>query len=189
MLPISTLLHLTGYYRFLCYEIAVVNQAVIGERCPALARYSACFFCAMCPARNPGEVLFYPDRLMFHDTTCLPALADFAAMRDLTAELGGDARKINPHSCGADHRSFGDCGALRQPGCGGGKSARRLSSQPEERYRFIRWAEQSLDNFRVIPPGTGIIHLMNLENIAEVVSTDRRGGRSAAPPGLHDCDR
>ena len=118
------------------------------------------------------EVEFYPDRLMFHDTTCLPALADFAAMRDLTAELGGDARAINPHIPAVltiDHsvivESYASSDALED-------NLQFDFRRNAERYRFIRWAEQSLDNFRVIPPGTGIIHLMNLEAIAEVATVD-----------------
>ena len=118
------------------------------------------------------EVEFYPDRLMFHDTTCLPALADFAAMRDLTAELGGDARAINPHIPAVltiDHsvivESYASADALEE-------NLQFDFRRNAERYRFIRWAEQSLDNFRVIPPGTGIIHLMNLEAIAEVATVD-----------------
>lgn len=120
------------------------------------------------------EVAFYPDRLMFHDTTCLPALADFAAMRDLTAELGGDARAINPHIPAVltiDHsvivESYASANALEE-------NLQFDFRRNAERYRFIRWAEQSLDNFRVIPPGTGIIHLMNLEAIAEVATVDER---------------
>ncbi|HBC0022773.1 TPA: aconitate hydratase AcnA, partial [Enterobacter hormaechei subsp. steigerwaltii] len=120
------------------------------------------------------EVEFYPDRLMFHDTTCLPALADFAAMRDLTAELGGDARAINPHIPAVltiDHsvivESYASSDALED-------NLQFDFRRNAERYRFIRWAEQSLDNFRVIPPGTGIIHLMNLEAIAEVATVDER---------------
>lgn len=120
------------------------------------------------------EVEFYPDRLMFHDTTCLPALADFAAMRDLTAELGGDARTINPHIPAVltiDHsvivESYASSDALED-------NLQFDFRRNAERYRFIRWAEQSLDNFRVIPPGTGIIHLMNLEAIAEVATVDER---------------
>lgn len=127
------------------------------------------------------EVAFYPDRLMFHDTTCLPALADFAAMRDLTAELGGDARAINPNIPAVltiDHsvivESYASSDALEE-------NLRFDFRRNAERYRFIRWAEQSLDNFRVIPPGTGIIHLMNLEAIAEVVTIDER----EAIPLLH----
>ncbi|MEM6159581.1 aconitate hydratase AcnA [Erwinia sp. P6884] len=122
----------------------------------------------------PGEVEFYPDRLMFHDTTCLPALADFAAMRDLTAELGGDPRTINPHIPAVltiDHsvivESYATPDALEE-------NLQFDFRRNAERYRFIRWAEQSLDNFRVIPPGTGIIHLMNLEAVAEVVTVDER---------------
>ncbi|MBM7344847.1 aconitate hydratase [Pantoea coffeiphila] len=127
------------------------------------------------------EVGFYPDRLMFHDTTCLPALADFAAMRDLTAELGGDARAINPLIPAVltiDHsvivESYASSNALEE-------NLQFDFRRNAERYRFIRWAEQSLDNFRVIPPGTGIIHLMNLEAIAEVVTVDERD----AIPLLH----
>jgi len=131
-----------------------------------------------------GEVAFYPDRLMFHDTTCLPALADFAAMRDLTTELGGDATAINPRIPAVltiDHsvivESYASPAALEE-------NLRFDFRRNAERYRFIRWAEKSLDNFRVIPPGTGIIHLMNLEAVAEVVTVDN----TAAVPLLHaDC--
>lgn len=119
-----------------------------------------------------GEVEFYPDRLMFHDTTCLPALADFAAMRDLTTELGGDASAINPRIPAVltiDHsvivESYASASALED-------NMRFDFRRNAERYRFIRWAEKSLDNFRVIPPGTGIIHLMNLEAVADVVTVD-----------------
>lgn len=133
---------------------------------------------------SPGEVEFYPDRLMFHDTTCLPALADFAAMRDLTAESGGNPRAINPHIpavLAIDHsvivESYATADALED-------NLKFDFRRNAERYRFIRWAEKSLDNFRVIPPGTGIIHLMNLETIAEVVTVDER----ETIPLLHaDC--
>jgi len=135
-------------------------------------------------AADKGEVEFFPDRLMFHDTTCLPALADFAAMRDLTTELGGDATAINPripavltieHSVIVE--SYATASALED-------NLQFDFRRNAERYRFIRWAEKSLDNFRVIPPGTGIIHLMNLEAIAEVVTVDT----TAPVPLLHaDC--
>ncbi|HFN3651638.1 aconitate hydratase [Enterobacter hormaechei] len=135
-------------------------------------------------AADKGEVEFYPDRLMFHDTTCLPALADFAAMRDLTTELGGDATAINPRIPAVltiDHsvivESYASASALED-------NLQFDFRRNAERYRFIRWAEKSLDNFRVIPPGTGIIHLMNLETIAEVVTVDN----TAPVPLLHaDC--
>ncbi|EMG9897162.1 aconitate hydratase [Enterobacter hormaechei] len=135
-------------------------------------------------AADKSEVEFYPGRLMFHDTTCLPALADFAAMRDLTTELGGDATAINPRIPAVltiDHsvivESYASASALED-------NLQFDFRRNAERYRFIRWAEKSLDNFRVIPPGTGIIHLMNLETIAEVVTVDN----TAPVPLLHaDC--
>jgi len=123
------------------------------------------------------EVPFQPNRLMFHDTTCLPALADFAGMRDVVAELGGDPRAVNPsipavltidHSVIVEH--YAEAGAVD---ANLDIDFRRNS----ERYRFIKWAQASLDNFKVIPPGTGIIHQMNMESIAQVVweSAPRNG--------------
>ncbi|MGY2292496.1 aconitate hydratase AcnA [Pseudomonas sp. SDO528_S397] len=115
------------------------------------------------------EVPFQPNRLMFHDTTCLPALADFAGMRDVVAELGGDPRAVNPaipavltidHSVIVEH--YAEAGAVE---ANLDIDFRRNS----ERYRFIKWAQASLDNFKVIPPGTGIIHQMNMEAVAQVV--------------------
>lgn len=115
------------------------------------------------------EVPFQPNRLMFHDTTCLPALADFAGMRDVVAELGGDPMAVNPaipavltidHSVIVEH--YAEAGAVE---ANLDIDFRRNS----ERYRFIKWAQASLDNFNVIPPGTGIIHQMNMESIAQVV--------------------
>ncbi|ARP83380.1 aconitate hydratase 1 [Bordetella genomosp. 8] len=119
------------------------------------------------------EVPFHPNRLMFHDTTCLPALADFAGMRDAVAELGGDPSRVNPlipavltidHSVIVEH--YDDPDAVQA-------NLDIDFRRNGERYRFIRWAEQSLDNFKVIPPGTGIIHQMNMEALAEVVCAAR----------------
>jgi aconitate hydratase len=115
------------------------------------------------------EVPFQPNRLMFHDTTCLPALADFAGMRDVVAELGGDPHAMNPlipavltidHSVIVERYAQAD--AVEQ---NLDIDFRRNS----ERYRFIKWAQKSLNNFGVIPPGTGIIHQMNMEALAQVV--------------------
>lgn len=119
------------------------------------------------------EVPFQPNRLMFHDTTCLPALADFAGMRDVVAELGGDPSAMNPLIPAVltiDHsvivESYADANAVEQ---NLDIDFRRNS----ERYRFIKWAQKSLDNFGVIPPGTGIIHQMNMEALAKVVWESR----------------
>jgi aconitate hydratase len=115
------------------------------------------------------EVPFQPNRLMFHDTTCLPALADFAGMRDVVEELGGDPKAMNPlipavltidHSVIVERYAEPDA------------VERNLDidfRRNSERYRFIKWAQKSLDNFGVIPPGTGIIHQMNMEALAQVV--------------------
>ncbi|UZE26498.1 aconitate hydratase AcnA [Pseudomonas sp. B21-056] len=119
------------------------------------------------------EVPFQPNRLMFHDTTCLPALADFAGMRDVVAELGGDPKAMNPlipavltvdHSVIVEH--YAEADAVEQ---NLDIDFRRNS----ERYCFIKWAQRSLDNFGVIPPGTGIIHQMNMEALAQVVWESR----------------
>ncbi|MBL1376385.1 aconitate hydratase AcnA [Zobellella iuensis] len=139
-------------------------------------------------ARGQGaacEVPFYPNRLMFHDTTCLPALADFAGMRDRVAELGGDPGAMNPmipavltidHSVIVEH--YAEEAAVE----------RNLDidyRRNGERYRFIKWAQQSLDNFRVVPPGTGIIHQVNMESLGTVVWESRT---EDGTPLLHPDD-
>ncbi|SDI23621.1 aconitate hydratase [Pseudomonas flavescens] len=115
------------------------------------------------------EAPFFPNRLMFHDTTCLPALADFAGMRDRVAELGGDPQQVNPvipavlaidHSVIVEH--YADADAVEA-------NLDIDFRRNGERYQFIKWAQKSLDNFKVIPPGTGIIHQMNMEAMAQVV--------------------
>jgi aconitate hydratase len=115
------------------------------------------------------EVPFFPNRLMFHDTTCLPALADFAGMRDRVAELGGDPRQVNPvipAVLAIDHsvivERYADPDAVEA-------NLDIDFRRNGERYQFIKWAQKSLENFRVIPPGTGIIHQMNMEAMAQVV--------------------
>ncbi|MFC5714937.1 aconitate hydratase AcnA [Pseudomonas sp. GCM10022188] len=131
------------------------------------------------------EVPFKPNRLMFHDTTCLPALADFAGMRDLVAELGGDPQRMNPlipavltidHSVIVER--YGDAEAVEA-------NLDIDFRRNGERYRFIKWAQQSLDNFQVIPPGTGIIHQMNMEALARVVW---ESPGAAGQPILHPDD-
>jgi aconitate hydratase len=115
------------------------------------------------------DVPFYPCRILMHDTTCSPALADIAAMRDEVAECGGDPCTINPaipvdvvidHSVAVDES--GHAGALAA-------NLRKDFERNAERYRFIKWAQQALDNFRVVPPGSGILHQVNLEFLGEVV--------------------
>ena len=131
------------------------------------------------------EVPFYPNRLMLHDTTCLPAMADFAGMRDAVAELGGEPAGMNPtipvvltidHSVIVERYAKPDAVEVNL-----NIDYRRNS----ERYRFIKWAQQSVDNFRVVPPGTGIIHQVNMESLGQVVW---EGKTASGEPLLHPDD-
>lgn len=115
------------------------------------------------------EVPFYPNRLMFHDTTCLPALADFAGMRDMVAEMGGAPESMNPMIPAVlviDHsvivERYAEADAVE-------KNLDIDYRRNSERYEFIKWAQKSLTNFKVVPPGTGIIHQVNMESLATVV--------------------
>lgn len=119
------------------------------------------------------EILFHPNRLIMHDTTCTPALVDLAALRDAVNSTGGDPRLVNPclpvdlvidHSVAVD--AFGTANAVAE-------NTEREIVRNRERYSFIRWAETALENFRVVPPGTGIIHSVNLEYLSPVVWTSR----------------
>ncbi|WP_414704946.1 aconitate hydratase AcnA [Pseudomonas sp.] len=136
------------------------------------------------------EVPFQPNRLMFHDTTCLPALADFAGMRDVVAELGGDPQAMNPlipavltidHSVIVER--YAEADSVEQ-------NLDIDFRRNGERYQFIKWAQESLDNFGVIPPGTGIIHQMNMEALAQVVweSAGENGERLLHPDDMVATD-
>lgn len=147
------------------YSIRILIENVARCSPQALAEVIDC-----AAGRSSGcEVPFFPNRLMFHDTTCLPALADFAGMRDMVAELGGNPSLVNPtipavltidHSVIVERYASADAVEANLD-----IDFRRNS----ERYRFIKWAQKSLDNFKVVPPGTGIIHQVNMESLATVV--------------------
>ncbi|KAA5835235.1 aconitate hydratase AcnA [Saccharopolyspora hirsuta] len=118
------------------------------------------------------ELPVHPNRIMLHDTTCLPALADFAGMRDAVAELGGDPAAVGPAipaDLTVDHsvivEEYGTPQALEN-------NLRIDFRRNRERYEFIKWAQGSLQNFRVVPPATGIIHQINMESLARVVWDD-----------------
>ena len=107
------------------------------------------------------------------DFTGVPAVVDLAAMRDAMDDLGGDAKRINPlvpvdliidHSVQVD--AFGNARAFAI-------NADRDYERNEERYAFLRWGQQAFDNFRVVPPATGICHQVNLEYLGEVVFSAR----------------
>ena len=119
--------------------------------------------------RSDREIQYRPARVLMQDFTGVPCVVDLAAMRDAIAKLGGDTSKINPlvpvhlvidHSVMVDEfgtpKAFEDNVALEY-------------ARNNERYEFLKWGSKALDNFKVVPPGTGICHQVNLENIAQAV--------------------
>lgn len=132
--------------------------------------------------RSDHEIAFMPARVLMQDFTGVPAVVDLAAMRDAVKKLGGDATKINPLipvDLVIDHSVMVDK-------YGTGKSAdENVALEMErniERYKFLKWGQGALSNFRVVPPGTGICHQVNLEYLAKVVWTSIVAGRNIAYP-------
>jgi aconitate hydratase len=119
--------------------------------------------------RSEREIAFRPARVLMQDFTGVPAIVDLAAMRDAMVALGGDPRRINPlvpvdlvidHSVQVD--VFGSANAFA-------RNVELEYARNGERYAFLRWGQSALDDFRVVPPGTGICHQVNLEYLAQVV--------------------
>ena len=115
------------------------------------------------------EIAFRPSRVLMQDFTGVPAVVDLAAMRDAMHNLGGDPKRINPLvpvDLVIDHsvivNFFGNNSAFK-------KNVEEEYKQNQERYRFLKWAQRSFENFRVVPPGTGICHQVNLEYLSHVV--------------------
>ena len=128
------------------------------------------------------EVPYMPGRVILQDFTGVPAVVDLAAMRDAMVRMGGDPDKINPlvqtdlvidHSVQVDF--FGTSRAFEL-------NVEREMERNAERYALLRWAQQAFDNFTVVPPGTGIVHQVNLEYLASVVLLERRNGEAMAYP-------
>jgi aconitate hydratase len=128
------------------------------------------------------EIAFRPARVLMQDFTGVPAVVDLAAMRDAVVGLGGDPRKINPlspvdlvidHSVMVDYYARPDALA---------KNTDLEFQRNGERYAFLRWGQTAFDNFRVVPPGTGICHQVNCEYLARVVWTDGDGDHTVAYP-------
>jgi aconitate hydratase len=128
------------------------------------------------------EIAYRPARVLMQDFTGVPAVVDLAAMRDAMVELGGDPKRINPLvpvDLVIDHSVQVDAFAARDA------FQRNVELEYErngERYAFLRWGSQAFDNFRVVPPGTGICHQVNLEYLAQVVWTAQEGNRQVAYP-------
>ncbi|MGG5808806.1 aconitate hydratase AcnA [Falsiroseomonas sp. CW058] len=133
-------------------------------------------------ARSAKEVPFRPARILLQDFTGVPAVVDLAAMRDALGTLGGDPRKVNPLvpvDLVIDHSVMVDVS--------GSKDALQKNVDIEferngERYEFLRWGQSAFANFRVVPPGTGICHQVNLEYLAQVVWTAQDGPDTYAFP-------
>src|SRR5580765_3067523 len=128
------------------------------------------------------EISFRPARVLMQDFTGVPAVVDLAAMRDAMTKLGANPEKINPlnpvdlvidHSVMVDH--FGAAKAF-------GENVEREYERNIERYRFLRWGSSAFNSFRVVPPGTGICHQVNLEYLAQTVWTNEDGGQPLAYP-------
>lgn len=135
------------------------------------------------PAAEPDtEIAFMPARVVLQDFTGVPCVVDLAAMRDAVVKLGGSPEQINPqipselvidHSVQVD--VFGKPDALDLNG--------KIEFQRnQERYGFLRWGQKAFDNFKVVPPNTGIVHQVNLENLARVVMTAEKDGKAVAYP-------
>ncbi|WP_339735930.1 aconitate hydratase AcnA [uncultured Gimesia sp.] len=138
----------------------VVNEADVNN----LANWSA-------ESPNPVEVPFKPGRVVLQDFTGVPAVVDLAALRSAMVRLGGDPQKINPlvpcdlvidHSVQVDE--FATKLSLQH-------NVEKEFERNQERYQFLRWGQQALNNFGVVPPATGIVHQVNLEYLAKVVLT------------------
>ncbi len=140
--------------------------------------------CASVDSDTPPsqQIAFSPARVVLQDFTGVPAVVDLTAMRDAIVQLGGNPDNINPqvpvdlvidHSVMVDYFATPD--ALQ-------KNTQLEFERNRERYNFLRWGQQAFSNFRVVPPGTGIVHQVNLEYLASVVMTGEKDGKFSAYP-------
>jgi aconitate hydratase len=147
------------------------GQTVRREDIEALAQWDA-------KAEPSAEIAFTPSRVLLQDFTGVPAVVDLAAMRDAMKRMGGNPERINPlqpvelvidHSVQVD--AYGSAGSFKINGD-------LEFHRNRERYVFLRWGQEALQNFRVVPPETGIVHQVNLEYLARVVFTDAAKGEA-----------
>lgn len=144
--------------------------------------------------KNPVEIAYRPARVLMQDFTGVPAVVDLAAMREAMQALGGDPQRINPlsavdlvidHSVMVDN--FGAPSSFQL-------NVDREFERNKERYEFLRWGAQAFDNFRVVPPGTGICHQVNLEYLAQTIwveqdsNPEHKGNKVAYPDTLVGTD-
>jgi len=131
---------------------------------------------------SPRDIPFIPSRVIMQDFTGVPAVVDLAALRSAMQRLGGDSARINPvipvdlvidHSVQVD--SYGTSYALEE-------NEKKEFERNKERYSLLRWAQKAFDNFRVVPPGRGIIHQVNLEYLTPLVHLNEKNGELSAFP-------
>jgi len=168
--------------RSLPYIHRILLENVLRTAGEDVARAKAAIIDWLATGSSELEIPFLPNRVMMHDTTCGPALVDIAGMRSALAEAGYDPALLNPvvpvdvstdHSLAVD--AFGGSASLEL-------NMKREYERNAERYRFMKWATNTMTGFRVHPPGTGIMHTLNLERLATVVSTIEKDGRRWAAP-------
>ncbi|MEK6591448.1 MAG: aconitate hydratase AcnA [Pseudomonadota bacterium] len=182
-LAVAERLGLAGIAR-LPYTLKIVLENLLRQQAAGTAEAGDILAVAAWLERRSStrEIGFKPARVMMVDSSGIPLMGDMAAMRDAMVRLGGDPQRINPlvpvdfiidHSVMADHTASPDA------------TARNMALEFErnmERYEFLRWGSQAFGNLRLIPPGTGICHQINLEYLARVVWTRETDGRSLAYP-------
>jgi aconitate hydratase len=151
------------------------GQTVRREDCQAIADW-------LREHRSDHEIQYRPARVLMQDFTGVPAVVDLAAMRDAAARVGGDPARINPQipvDLVIDHSVMVD--RFADPSAFADNVAIEMERNAE-RYTFLRWGQQAFANFRVVPPGTGICHQVNLEYLAQVVRSEARDGQLLAFP-------
>ncbi len=151
------------------------NRTVTADDIRAVARW-------LTTRTSDHEISYRPARVLMQDFTGVPAVVDLAAMRDAAVKLGGDPKKVNPlvpvdlvidHSVMIDY--FGTADAFT-------KNVELEYERNGERYEFLRWGQSAFDNFRAVPPGTGICHQVNLEYLGQTVWTKDEDGETLAYP-------
>jgi len=182
---LATIRHLPFAARVLIENLARHMDGKIIQRSDIVAAakfYNTC-------ASTSELIAFYPSRVLMQDFTGVPAVVDFAAMRDAIKAAGLDPKKINPmvpvdlvidHSIQVDHFKEKNSFFL---------NAQKEYERNKERYQLLKWAQKSFDNFRVVPPESGICHQINLEYLARVISTRQTpSGLEAFPDTLVGTD-
>lgn len=154
-----------------------VRRAESDERAVGLAQ---AIVSAGLSGTQGDEIEFMPARVLFQDFTGVPVFVDFAAMRDAMVKRGGDPKMVNPRipcTLVVDHSVIADCaGSVDAERTNEALEARRNA----ERFAFLKWSSRSFDNVRIVPPGGGICHQLNIERFSEVVTKDALSGENVA---------